>query len=501
MAETRMTLPTLEQLRDAYINDVRRLKVRAGIVRPNVAEGSETWVRGEAVAATALTIMAREVALQDATMPDSATGDDLTRLAMVWRGIERSNGAGASGNVTASCTGTVVYSIGQQCTSQDGLRYEVTTTTIATTGTAIPVRAIDTGSRTDKAAGTVLTWSSPPIGSDTTCVVGASGLTNGADADTDAKLRQRLQDALRHPAASGSWSHYAQWAEEASAAVEKAFVYCAPQGPGTVHVAVTVEADADNAYTREANATLLNEVALAIVAESPEHADVLTTTVTDVDTTVVLRITAPEHRADGGLGGGWVDPVAFRWPNYYSSGGYYATRLTVAPSIGTVIRVDVLDPLNLPIAESHIAIWSTSQKKFYHSRVKSSTNVAGNVYDVVLYDAIDTTAIASGDYVSPDLERIDDYGALLASVFAGLGPGELTSSASLLPRAYRHPLQQEAWNSSFTSVHVGKLSIDYPEVTHVSVITPSLPASPAVASAVTNPPNILVLGKFAIYHS
>lgn len=497
MAETRLEIPTLDELRANYCNDVKRGKIRAGVTNPNVAAGSETYLRGEATASAALQICAREVALQDATMPDKATGDDLIRLAKVQRNIDPSAGAGATGNVIASCTGIVTYVAGQQGTTSDGLRYEVVTTTLAVAGTLIPVRGVDVGKRTNKPAGTSLTWTSPPVGSSSTALVDSSGLTAGADADNDARLRQRFQDAIRHPASSGSWAHFVKWAEEASAGVEKAFCYCAPQGPGTVHVAYSVEPTADNAYSREGSSALTNTVANNVVANCPEHADITTTTVDDYPTNVMLKLTLPAHIIDGGPGSPtWLDPIATRWPPSYPSGGVWVSTVTS----NTRLRITTVGTAPVTASHSRIAVWSHTTKEFLHAQVKAVTTIGGGVYELELYQAIDSSAVTVGDFMSPDAENLDDYGVTLAECFKGLGPGELTASALVLPRALRHPLNTESWNASLTSKHIGQISTNHEEISHVTVSLPaSLPSTPPLPAAVTDPPKILVLGHLGLY--
>ncbi len=489
---TRIDVPSVATLRERYCQDVRRLKQRAGVANPNVAPGSETAIKGEALAAMVQQTEARNAALQDATMPDRATGEDLDRLCAV-RGITRSAGAGAAGNAIVSTTGVVVFVAGLECKTDDGLRYKVVSTTAAGDGDAVPIAGVDVGKRTERVEGTTLTWSAPPAGSDATATVGPGGLVNGADADDNARLRKRLQDSLRHPAAAGTWAHYRQWAE-GNAAVEAAFVYPSARGPSTVDVAYTVAATVDNGWSRIGSAALTLAVSGLIVAADPEHVDVLTQAVDETATDVCLRVTVPLPAADGGNGGGWIDDAATHWPRYYGT-GVYVTTVSGAPASPTAMNVDVNNAANIPLVGASFAIWSHSAKKFVHSRVKTASLVGGTTYALTLYDAIDTSIVSDGDYISPDAENLDGYALTLLEQFATLGPGEETSTAALLPRALRHPLAAESWPSSLTSANVGQLSFSHPEVTHVAVVTPALPASPAVAS----PPKVLALQHFAIY--
>lgn len=503
MTTTALTLPTIAELTGKYTRDVRVMRYNCGVTNPNVAEGSEPFIRGRAIAGMVFQVVARQVAKQDANMVDTAMGDDLRRLCDIY-GVIESAGAGATGNTLVKCTGTVTYVQGLEAKGDDGLRYEVVTTTTATNGGRVPLKGKDTGKRTDRIAGAKLVWTAPPTGSAIESYVDESGLSNGVDADTVETLRRKLQDALRHPPTSGAWAHYRKWAEDASAAVQAAFVYPAAQGPATIHVAFMVAATAENYYSREASTALGLEVNRAIVAEHPEHADLTITTVADEEKNLVLRVTAPAARADGGPGGGWVDPVALRWPNYFSA-GTNRTSLNAAPTSATVLSMDIVSASNAPTNDkigAHFAIWSSTKKKFIHARLKSYSLVTATTYTITLYEPIDIAALISGDYVSPDMERLDDYGRLLAEAFAGLGPGEKVSDANLLPRAYRHPFAWEAWPTSFTSKDVGKLSTTYPEITHVSVVYPAtMPIAPTIAAGVTYPPKVLTLGNLAIYPS
>jgi uncharacterized phage protein gp47/JayE len=418
MAITKIELPRLTDLRDKTLNTIRRLKIAAGVTRPNVAPGSESFIKAEAFALGSLEVHARLAALQDAQMPDSATGEDLDRLAMVLRGLERSSGAGASGYAKVACTGTVTYAAGAQCAVASGLRYEVVVTTVATNGTLVQIRGVDTGTRTNQTEGTILTWSSPPSGSSSAAEVGVGGLTAGSDAESDDKLRTRLMDALRHPAASGSWADYAEWAEDSTSAIEKAFIFPAYAGPGTVAVALIGAADASTYYTREVTAANVNTAALAMVERSPEHVDMLTQSVVDQGLDVCLKISLPAHRVDGGPGGGWVDDAGSRWP--LTPGGAFTTaaRLSSQPTVATVLRVIAYEA---PVADAYCAVWSSTKKKFVHCRVKSSTSLGSFTYDVTLWSGVDISALYAGEYVSPDAEKLDDYGATWPKRSASLG--------------------------------------------------------------------------------
>ena len=90
-------------------------------------------------------VLANAVVGEDATMPDTAIGDDLDRICAIY-GLTCSPGAGAQGNITITCTGTVSYAAGQECTSnKTGFRYRVVAASSVTNGATVAIVGIDVG--------------------------------------------------------------------------------------------------------------------------------------------------------------------------------------------------------------------------------------------------------------------------------------------------------------------------------------------------------------------
>lgn len=503
MTLTRLTVPSIDELRDRALIDVRRLKIRAGVPNPNTAPGSESYIKMQAVAAACQLVMAREVAVQDAQMGDRATGDDIKRLCEI-EGIVISAGAGSTGFVLVSCAGGTTYPTGTECRGADGLRYAVVTTTVANDGDPVPVRGIDVGRRTNKEPGVVLQWTSPPVGSDVKCTVDLSGLRFGVDADTDTTLQNKWLDRKRHPPRGGNWAQIAEDAQNASASIERAFVYPAVYGPSTMHVAITVAAEADEAYTREADPVLSLAAATGVVSAHPEHADLTLTTVTNYDIDIILKLQIPEPKSVGGAGGGWVDAMVDRWPATTNAVSPHAIRLAAAPTNPRELSVTADDE---PIDDAHIVIWSNSAKKFVHAHIASHSGAGP--YTIVLYEAVDTGVLASGDWICPECEHSDEYAATLAKEFAKLGPGQKTTNALYLPRAYRKPRVQESWPCDVSSKQTDRLSNVHGEISHVefykafaesyAVSYSFLPIACPVSATTGLPPYILRLGKVAFH--
>ena len=506
MATTTYTIPSIADIRDRILEDQRRQLVAAGVTRPDIGKGSERWVRAEAVSSAILEAYAREVSYQDATMPDTATGDDLLRLASL-EGVTISPGAGASGYVTASCNAGTSYIANATGTTPDGLTYKVVSTTTVDNGGTIPVVGVDAGTKTNKPSGTVLTWTSPPAGSATTATVGYEGLRYGENADTESDIRTNIIDRRQHPVGGGNWAQVRLDAEEASKSIETAFVYPAVYGPCTYHVAITVPAKEEYLFTRAASSALTILASSEVTANHPEHADLTLTTVADLDTDIVLQVVLPEPKAGGGMGGGWVNTTTARWPYQLNVGTPYAVTIQATPTNPKQLRVTTNTE---PRDGAYIAVWSSSHKSLHKARIYSHSNVSSTTWLLTLYSPIDYTKIASGDYVMPDSEKLADYCKTLAAAFAGLGPGQKTTDTGILPRSYRRPLVEESWPSQLGSLQVGNLSVKHPEMSNIVLkewkqASPAdsdvtLPVTcPAVSSASVAPPYVLRIGKIAFY--
>ena len=505
MTTTASNVPTRETLVDNALRFWRRGLIRRGVSAASAdaatAVGTDRWLDAQAYAQGLELVLANAVALEDATLPDTATGDDLDRICAIY-GLTRSAGAGAQGDITVTCTGTVTYAAGQECVSNStGLRYRVVAATSATNGSALAVVGIDVGTATNLDAGEVLTWTSPPFGSASTCVVAAGGLTDGADADDDERLRERLLKLLREPQNGGSWAHYRQWAEDASAAVEDAYVYPAAQGPGSVHLAYTVEGTSANRYSRTGTAALTLVVANAIVAEQPEFADVTVTTVAHQNLELAFKITIPEPPSGGGEGGGWVDISADRWAKAKIGAG----NADGVPVVGTVNSSTsfTVNTYSEPVDGSSVAFFSSTDRKMYVAVVDGMATGSAGAWTFSIDRALPTISV--GDYLMPACEQGEEYAETFMAAVAALAPGEKTSNADVLPRAYRHPKSSEGFPSDVTTVQLVHLQTEHTEITNAEYFAfeestgVTLPLTPDAPGAVTSPPNVWRVLHLAFY--
>ena len=506
MTITRTTAPTRQTVAESTLRFLRRGLIGRGVSAASAdaatARGTDRWLLAQSFGQGLEVVLGSVLALEDATMPDTATGDDLDRICAV-HGLDRSAGAGAQGDVVVSGTGTVTYAAGQECVSdRTGLRYRVVAATSATDGDSVAVVGIDVGTGTNLDAGETLTWTSPPFGSAATCEVGAGGLTDGADADTDDRLRQRLLKLLREPQNGGSWAHYRQWAEEASAAVEAAYVYPAAQGPATVHLAYTVEGTSANRYSRTGSTALTVVVANAVVAEQPEFADVTVTTVAHQNLDLALKLTLPEPPAGGGPGGGWIDPTADRWAKALIGGGGGTSGLVVIGTVNSSTSFTV-NANAAPVDGSTVAFFYSADRTMYVAVVDGTPSGSAGSRTFTIDRALPT--LVAGDYLMPACEQGEAYSETLMAAIATLAPGEKTSDTSVLPRAYRHPKSTEGFPSALTTVQLVGLQTEHTEITNAAYfaaggsLTVTLPLEPSVPGAVTSPPNVWRIRHLAFY--
>ena len=179
-------------------------------------------------------------------LPDTAE----TRFLDKWANIYLVNADGsrgrkqatyAAGQITATGTTGTVLPSGTRLTgpTSAAVAYEtVADLTLGAALAAVAVRALDAGAAGNLDAGTRVSLAIGAAGvSGQSVVVGAGGLTGGADEETDDELRVRVLARIRQPPMGGDADDYVNWALEV-AGVTRA--WCAPNevAVGTVTLRV-----------------------------------------------------------------------------------------------------------------------------------------------------------------------------------------------------------------------------------------------------------------------
>ncbi|MDI3282107.1 baseplate J/gp47 family protein [Polyangium sp. 15x6] len=485
---------TREQIRGDYTRTVKNGLINLGIANPNVSEGSLDYIRGDALGAFGEEIYNLVSIKANAQLPDSALDDDLIRLAKIV-GLDLRPAGPSQGFLVLQTSVTVPVAIpgGAQLLDPAGLSYEVLVGGAYASGELVPIRAVDTGARTNLPEGTTLRWSSAPPFVSAVALVASGGLLGGVDQETIEGLRARLLDYYRNPPGGGNWSQVNLTAENSSTFVQKGFTYPAVYGPSTMHVVVVGAPTATNKSRTVPSDVVETAVKPAVIGAHPEYADIVVTSADSYVVSVAFTLSLPSSRkaSPPGPGGGWLDGTP--WPT--KSGG-------PAPVTATNSSVDFFVAADAaPIVGQQICYVSPANFKFYRAKITQVFG-GGSPYRVVvdtgffLNDATNTS-IQVGDWVFPDAERMDVYVAAVLSAFSSMGPAEKTTIPGLLPRAYRKPQKEFSWPSQVDSYFLRALYESGEEVFDAGFLTSpaTVPVNPGYQLA----PFIAVPGQLAFY--
>ena len=170
-------------------------------------------------------------------------------------GMVRKSAAAASG--TASGTGLAgsLLPTGTLLQSADGRLYKVSEDAVVSGATVQPALiAAQAGLAGNLAAGTALNLVSPVLGIDTAFTADApSGLSGGADVETDAQAVYRLAQRLANEPMGGSPEDYARWAL-AVPSITRAWGLRTPFGPCTAGVIIMADGNLPNGLPTPAQA-------------------------------------------------------------------------------------------------------------------------------------------------------------------------------------------------------------------------------------------------------
>jgi hypothetical protein len=488
-----LTIKSVEEIRDDYLRTYRNGLIKRGIADPNVSEGTEAFTKATALAQQVYVASANVPLAANAQMADSALGDDLTRVAAIYKLALRPAGPSAGPLVlAASVTSSIAIPGGAGLIDPSGLAYTVVTGGSYAAGQSIPIASTDTGAATNLDAGTVLRWVSPPPYVNTTAKVGVGGLTGGIDAEDIEGLRARVLERLQNPPNGTNWASIVAATEGASTAVQKAFAYPACNGPSTVHVCAARAPTATN-KNRDIDGTVLaGTIVPAVAAAFPEFIDVLVTGAQNYPVSLAIGLSLPlsTKAVPAGPGGGFVDAQPF--PYVASLGFAGATAVTNSTAITVVSDLP-------PVVGSQVCWLSRDDWTLRTAKVVSFTGTGP--YALVLdtaFVSVNGVAIAPGDFVFPNAENMAIYVKAVLDGFAKLGPGEKTASSSLLPRAYRRPLVSQAWPASLQRQFLRGLTDSGEEVADVDYLYRSITTLPLPA-LITAGPFILVPSQVGLY--
>ena len=485
--------PTAPEVRDGMLRTIKLGLARVGIT-VNVLPGSDHYVRADALARRLTVAYANnQIAIEDYN-PLTARGDKLVQIAGVF-GVRKRQPSKATGFVIIASTAAVTIPAGFRAVAPDGETYDVISSTTVSNGGTVEVVAVNTGKSTNQKKDTKLTWQSASIGAlNAICTVDAGGIDGGANEDDDETLRRRLLDRLANPSVGGNNASVKAICEDASAAVEAAYVFAALQGPSSLDVALTKAGD-----DRTLSSATVAIVRAALIAALPGHAKMNVTAIDAEEVDVVLRATLPDPATAGGTGGGWKD--ASPWPSGTPAAGTNDGKVTSYTAPTATVRTTTS-----PAVGNAIGVWDAANQVM-HEYTIATVGGASGAYTITVQGLDGSAGFKAsplGAYISAGAVGLRSYGATMVTEMAALGPGEKTDSLELLPRSRRYPNIDNAHPSALDNRILGNLQKAHPELvaeyglrleagTTTTLTAPSLPA------ATTDPPHVLVLSQFAIW--
>lgn len=498
----RFAVKSQAEHRDDILRTIRLGLIARGVSNPNVTPNSDYYVIAEGLANELAVVGANNVVSADQVLPDTADFDGLKRLAEPY-GLAPRAATGSLGFFILDTSASTTVTAGSQLIDGSGLRYEATIGGTYADGDQVPVAAIDTGSATNLAAGETLRFTgTPPAYATDQVTIDTGGLTNGADEESAEDFRARFLAFLQDAPRSGNPAHLAAFAEQASASVQKGFVYPAIEGPGTAHIAATAAPTSSSKSRVIASALMSGTIEPAVVGNTPKDCRTIVTTVADVNADVAfgLALPAAPTAAQPGPGGGWLDGSP--WPTV-DGASYFRVTVTAVTS-STQFTVDAQPE---PVANVSRICWlSPTTWKLYQATVTSVSGTAG-AWVITVDNAF--TGIATGCYIWPAAQNAQAYVDAAFAAFALLGPGEKTTNASALIRGYRHPTPAKSWSPKVASQMLAAIGDAGDEVEAAgffhrtdgtSTVTGSAGSiEPQVPGTVTDPPNIFVPRHIAFY--
>jgi hypothetical protein len=471
----------------------------------NEAQGIDDYGQGE---------QRNALYLADQIRFDRATGKWLIDYHGTLWGLSLLPASGGAGPVkVAGTAGTVV--VGSTTVPDDGAYkardpagklYQAfeTATISAITGTAIVTMvAVDTGSSTNIPDGTPLTWTQRDPNMAETATVD-DDFTGGTDQETEAEFADRIAAIVQYRPGAGNDSHWRTWAREASNAVEDAFVYPCVLRNGSILVAVTQKRKkAKGPLARIASASTLATHIAYITAPTSPVAPVrsfgIGSTVVSEPSNVVFRL-----RMQRGSRNGWLDAQPF--PAFHVAPApaivflYGATDFDMySPGDATLPGQTAGATLFGPAAPRMMG-WNQAKSEWELLNVQSIQNTGSSVFRVLL-SSPPSFALTTGQFVSPAAGRAAIVAQALQQHFDALGPGDFfdVTTDARGARCIRFPDNLELWPTDVGDLSaqaivdaLGGTAADA-ELAYASITTPSYPA------AVQNGPNMLTLGKAAIY--
>lgn len=480
-------------------------------IRRATTAGSRFYVEADGIDLIAQGNQKRDEFLAQQARHDRAGTEYLKNYHAKQWGEEYLPATGGSGSVAATGnpgttwigSTTIPDPFASFALDEAGNRYQVLVSGSADSGgeAELLLVGIDGGDATNIVVGTELTWSNPPPGSTAKATVTGDDFTGGGPEETDAEFSSRLGARIRRKPGAGNESQIRDIARASSNAIEDGFVYPCALNAGSTLVALTQKRrDATGPTARTPSAGALAAATAQLVPpgspQIPARAFFAVLSWTSQPSDCVVHLSQRRRSAAG-----WQDVQPF--PLARAAGAAVAiTTLTsqVNFRVTTDAAGDLPNGVAGPLTGIHLMVWDVASSRFEALNVDTVEDLGAGVYRVILLSA-PTHTLALGDWISPAMTRRDSLAEAAESYFDSLGPGELVEleTSSLAVRAFRRPSPNEerpyrAGATLLTFLREGLgASLADSSLASISDTVPDVPADPI------DGPNMLTLGKFAVY--
>lgn len=403
-----------------------------------------------------LPLMSNAVTTADTSSLAGRTETDLDAIGAA-EGVPRPPATGASGYVIArtATSGATIFQGDEWRPKSSKVRYQCAVTALYADGDQVPIVGLDVGPGTNLPAGTEGEWSNPRTGSSPGAAVWSEGLTGGRDRAKNEEYASVIVDRRAHPSVGANEAAYAALVEDpfkTGIAVQKAFVWPAIMGTGTVGVAFTMRPASPGA-SRAPSAAQLAIMEAALVGTFYGDDDIFMVSLGGQPTTLQFRATWRKSAA------GWAN--ATPWPSYIAGDPVIVDGAAAITASG--FRVTTGTSTTAPTAGAVIALFNPEAAvdgeltpAFERKTIATVTEiVAGKSWDLTF----DMSAGASSSFipledalVSPWSDSLNLVLPPIVDYFDHVGPGEMLDP---LPdpgrRARRQPENPEAWSSEVSN--------------------------------------------------
>lgn len=438
-------------------------------------------------------------------LPDQASEEALERHGYVFN-VPRLNGERASLTVTVTSAIADTYPIaaGTQMVYSDGTLYNVTNTSVVTSGGSpsgtINVTAVDAGADGTREVGDTLTFVSAPAGLNSTGTV-ASVVTSGTDEEDAADWAQRIVDRLRDRPASGNRADWRSWVRDYTGTdIEDAYVYPLLSPPTSYPGAGT--ADTPGTVTvipiGPAQGDSVTNTRIVPVDDASTHTP-------GVELTNIAEYIEGLREADGTVASPFNDPLR---PASLPAGNYSIEAATLASAENVVVDL-VVTSENQPAWPGTMTVVSATASTLVVSGDQTANASYTALVDIgtanyrggfkkftlgaAVFGGVNTTFTMTDSTISTAVAASTVYpapgnwAALRTAAFAyfdALGPGNDSALS-------RWPAEDSQGRSTLYKTALAAAMIDVSGVLSATTVSP---ASDVTASAKT----IIPLGTFAV---